>query len=264
MKLKVFAVRYKEPIERFIESYFSDPSIDANNTFLTIINNYGELKNDDTRFTIINNTLRPDFSTGHLSRNWNQAIINGFKDLNNPDCDIVVCLQIDAILSSSWYTDIKFLFETQPHLHYVTLGRGDEFQYFKPDIVKKIGLFDERFCNIGYQEADYFLRARIKGQENVMIGDIWHRRVFNYIHFKDNFIINNQNIPFEIGLNEHHKSTQFHSVSKSIFHYKWGNVLDPEQWNLQMCFPLNFTDNKEFKYYPYFEKNINPDIYVCG
>lgn len=41
--------------------------------------------------------LRPDFSTGHLSRNWNQAIINVFQNLKNPDYNIVITNQNDII-----------------------------------------------------------------------------------------------------------------------------------------------------------------------
>lgn len=50
---------------------------------LNVINNYSKNFNIDNKFkvNILHNTLRPDWSTGHLSRNWNQAIVNGFGNV---------------------------------------------------------------------------------------------------------------------------------------------------------------------------------------
>jgi hypothetical protein len=40
--------------------------------------------------------------------------------------------------------------------------------------VKQVGLFDERFCNIGLQEADYFLRCLLYNKDRSSLNDIEH------------------------------------------------------------------------------------------
>ena len=92
MNIHVFAVRYREDIRPFVKNFYSDPTLPKDEVKLTIINNYGTLSSESNDFEIINNALRPDFSTGHLSRNWNQALINGFKNLAEPEVDYVVSL----------------------------------------------------------------------------------------------------------------------------------------------------------------------------
>lgn len=261
MKLKVYAVRYREDITPFVDSYYSDSTIDHSNTFLTIINNYGELNTDNKNITIINNVLRPDFSTGHLSRNWNQALINGFKDLNNPDCDVVVCVQIDALFTDTWYSVVKKVFEESKY-DYFTVGRGDEFQYFTPQAVKKIGLYDERYCNIGYQEGDYFLRAFLQSSSKnkdlkVSINDGWHRRTYN----EDDSLKAVIRMSFTCPNEAHKDSLKYHDVSVKVFCYKWGNI-HSMFWDIPSLLSKNMDLKKEFKYYPYFEKDIDSDIYI--
>lgn len=264
MKLKVYAVRYREDITPFLESYYSDTTIDHSNTFLTIINNYGELNCEDSRVIILNNVLRPDFSTGHLARNWNQALINGFKDLNNPDCDVIVCVQIDALFTDKWYSTVKDIFETNKY-DYFSVGRGDEFQYFTPKAVKNIGLYDERYCNIQHHEGDYLLRVLLQSFKNkdlkVSINDVWHRRTYNVDEKITTVIKPSVTCPNEA----QNASVKYHDVSVRVFYYKWKNI-HPMYWNAENLLSLlncSAIDlKKEFKYYPYFEKDINSDIYL--
>lgn len=263
-KIHVFAVRYREDISPFIDNFYTDKSISFSHTKLTIINNYGILEEPpNLSYKVLNNTLRPDFSTGHLSRNWNQAIINGFKDLNNPIVDLVICIQIDAILGPNWYFKLNKLLDSYPKLEYIALGDGDEFQVFTPNIIKSIGLYDERYCNIGYQEADYFRRVWIKKSLNSLIFDSFHGRTLNKLNIPpyefSNIIIRDP----KKTINEYHiKSKVHHNVSKAVFHYKWGTNANPEFWDQSKIPIVNSSDKKEFKYYPYFEKDIDKKIYV--
>ena len=52
---------------------------------VSILNNFGRMSLPEKyipyKINVINNEARPDFSRGHLSRSWNQAIMLGFKDL---------------------------------------------------------------------------------------------------------------------------------------------------------------------------------------
>jgi len=265
VKIAVYAVRYTENIQPFIDHYYSGIGVkeaeEANNLSLTIINNFGVLP-DYPGITILNNVVRPDFSTGHLARNWNQAIINSFRDLRNPAVDCLVLIQIDAKFNNDWYNNICSL---PTDCYYLAVGRGDEMQFMRPEVIRQVGLYDERFCNIGYQEADYFFRARLKIKNNCIILDEYHKRYHDPYNgkFKENdFIIksvDSSNIP------SHKLSSVHHPISRNIFKYKWGNVY-PEYWDTQIELfnSLNgdFTNNKHFMFYPYFEKDIDQKNYI--
>lgn len=222
---------------------------------LYIINNHSNFNIEEKYneyVTILNNTLRPDFSTGHLSRNWNQAIINGIKDLNNPDCDYLILSQNDTLFQPNF---VDTLINFHKRYDFIQVGVGDELMSFKPNAIKKIGLFDERFCNIGFQEADYFLRALILLNESVSINDYFHKRVWNGIN--TNLIIQKTITGFLRGDGAHLNSFKYHRITKQLFIKKWG--FDPEgysDWNYETL--KNLTPNFEsFILYPYFESLID-------
>jgi hypothetical protein len=109
-----------------------------------IINNHSNLSIDTSyvdRVTVLNNMTRPDFSTGHLARNWNQALINGFRNSNVPDCDLVVCAQTDCQFAPDW---LDYITELHQKYDFITFGAGDCFHSYTPNAVKGIGLWDER------------------------------------------------------------------------------------------------------------------------
>ena len=256
IKIAIYVVRYKETDALYdcLRSIKNHP-----NTYVCVINNYDRLKlhNDFNHVQVLDNLLRPDFSTGHLARNWNQAIINGFSDLDNPTCDVVISLQADAKLSPNWYEEIIKL---DNKIDYMSLGRGDEFQYFTTKGIKKVGLYDERFCNIGFQEADYMLRNILFNKQSSVIIDYYHNRLH------DNFNIN----PYlfiqesEFVLNDSHiKSMNYHNVSRKWFDIKWNNF-NPEHWNYSEIEKINDFLHKENVLYPYFESKINPNIYLTN
>ena len=49
---------------------------------------------------------RPDWDLGNLARSWNECLLHGFKDLNNPDAKIVVTMQNDIVLHKNWATNV--------------------------------------------------------------------------------------------------------------------------------------------------------------
>ena len=73
------------------------------NTEVNIINNHSEFELNAEfvdKVNVIHNNTRPDWDTGNLARNWNEALLHGFKDLKNPDAKIVVTMQNDIVLKS--------------------------------------------------------------------------------------------------------------------------------------------------------------------
>jgi hypothetical protein len=103
MKIKHYIVTYNnnEVLNISLESIFNTLcKYDRDEYKVYIINNHSNFLIDpkfEAYVEVLHNMVRPDFSTGHLSRNWNQSIINGFADLSNPDCDIVITSQNDCI-----------------------------------------------------------------------------------------------------------------------------------------------------------------------
>lgn len=259
MKIKFYIITYNnnQILNDWILKSLYESDYDRNNVQIFIINNHSNIKiNDEYQsfIKVLNNDLRPDFSTGHLSRNHNQAIINGFKDLDEPDCDVVISCQNDTFLLKNWYTSI---IEVMDKYTYFTCGSGDQFQSWRPNGIKNIGLYDERFCNIGFQEADYFLRAYLYNRDFSSINDIHHGRLFNM--YKEFPIIVDHKYPIGAFRNDphHKKSERFHLLTHSLFFHKWGDDIKPAYWRendtlskVIECKILNYV------FYPYFETKI--------
>jgi len=181
-RIKIFFVTYKEPtlLNETLESFFETGGSELCDE-VTIINNHSDfyLKNEFLdKVKVIHNSARPDFSTGHLSRNWNQCILHGFKNLKNPDCDILICCQNDVKFINGWTSKIKGIHSVLK-LDFFATGAGDCFCSYTPKCIEEVGLWDERFCGIGFQEADYFNRASFHLRERCSINDFGHGRVLN-------------------------------------------------------------------------------------
>jgi hypothetical protein len=134
----------------------------------------------------------------------------------------------------------------------IQFGWGDNFISYTPNAIKRIGLWDERFCNIGYQEADYLTRAALYLKNKSCINDFSHNRMLNSISETD-WLINI--IPSGNARNEgyHHSSSKFHSHSKHIYEAKWEMNPDGGFSNIESLTPKM----NSFVMYPYFEKDVD-------
>lgn len=257
-KIKIFINTYKNEdlLKNNIESLLNSDIINYNYEII-VINNYTSEFNlqsycDDKNIKVLHNYLRPDFSTGHLSRSWNQAIINGFKSLENPDCDILVLVQNDNIFKPNWCT---YLIELHNQYEFISMGAGDQFHSYKPEHIKKVGIWDERFCNIGYQEYDYFSRSFIYNRDMSSINDPKHKRVHNQV--LNELISEDDNLVGGMRRDINHlNSLNYHNISKSILINKWGSEAE-ESWNVDYLSSLTKSFIPNFIYYPYFEKDID-------
>lgn len=254
MKIKQYIITYNNEfqINSCLESIFSKLSSEELSILeINIINNHSNFVLHDEfvgKVNVLHNVLRPDFSTGHLARNWNQAIINGFEDLKNPDCDILITNQDDTRFRDNY---INNLIKLHDRFDLIQFGWGDNFISYTPNAVKRIGLWDERFCNIGYQEADYLTRAAIYLKDKACINDFSHYRLLNNVDDSECVIqiIDSGNYR---GESYHHTSSKFHNHSKFIYEQKW--EINPENAfsNIENVSPKM----NSFVLYPYFEKDI--------
>lgn len=261
MKIKQYIVTYNNNIllERCLRS------MQGVTHEITIIDNFGNCEVDTYNLdvTIIKNSLRPSFSTGHLARDWNAGLILGFRSLVDPDADIVILNQNDVIFKQNYVSKLIRLHE---RYDFIQMGAGDEMTSFTPNAVRQIGLFDERFCNIGLQDADYLLRAKIYHPSRSTINDSIHGRIHNPLPEFSSVIEHT-----ECGHNREEESTmmsaKYHIMSHSVFYYKWKTspVFELDRnWN-KPNWGIR-SNNFEFSklrpttshiFYPYFEKNIN-------
>lgn len=252
MKIKVFIVTYKNKLHlnNNIQSLIKSDLMQHDYEII-VINNHTEFSMDnyyDKNVKVLHNVVRPNFSKGHLARDWNCALIHGFGDLMNPISDIVVHCQDDTLFSPDWCSNIINLHKKYTFIQY---GWGDNFCSYTVDAVKKIGLWDERFCNIGQQEADYLLRAYIYNREKSSINDDVHNRVSNREHVS---IIDR---PEHETYTYHSESTLgYNRWSDSLYISKWG--FPPGEWKHNNVYsnPPKCSLIKNYVYYPYFEKDV--------
>jgi len=175
-KLKIYIVTYQRSdiLNDTLAKLFNSDFSKVDNTEVNIINNHSEFYLDPkfrSKVNVLHNTLRPDWSNGNLAENWNQALINGFKDLNNPDCEYLVTMQNDTSVHPNWCTN---LFEMHKKYNFIVGKYGDNLVSYTPEAVKTIGIWDENFFGVQYKEADYWLRALIFNKEKSCINDTLH------------------------------------------------------------------------------------------
>jgi len=245
---------------------------------INVINNHSEFFLDPTHekaVTVLHNNLRPDFSRGHLARNWNQALLYGFRDLRNPASDIVITVQDDVLFKADWLPN---LLDLHRRYSFITMGPGDAFCSYLPEAVCKIGLWDERFCNIGSQEGDYFLRALIYNRDSSSINDRVHGRQHNpegsntfaplladfrkelereeteadAVARADSLLIS---VPRwnTHRKEEHLSSMKFHRLTRTIFTHKWG--VSEGHWTAEH-YALVKSLIPNYITYPYFERDV--------
>ncbi len=138
--IKVYIVTYKrndvlnETLDRLFNS--TDFSL-VKNTEVNIINNHSDFYIKDEfreKVNVLHNMTRPDWDTGNLARNWNEAIINGFVDLSNPECKILVTMQNDVVLHENWTSNLLKLHKKYT---FITGQYGDSIVSYRPEAVKK-------------------------------------------------------------------------------------------------------------------------------
>ena len=257
MKAKLYIVTYNNnnilndwSLTTLFASEYADADVELE---VFVINNHSNLEIRDEfkdKVTVLDNTLRPDFSTGHLSRNWNQALVNGFQDLKNPNCDIVICCQNDVKFKPDW---LQKLVELHKQYTFITYAQGDAFHSYTAEAVKSIGLWDERFNSICYQEHDYFLRALIYNKEHSCINSNGSKQLLNPTKM---VLLETKTAPCgsKRGEPSHNLAKRNSDVSKKLFQTKWG--VRPAQWPAHDTWIPKNSKIQNYIYYPYFEKNI--------
>jgi hypothetical protein len=266
--LKIYIVTYRRPkiLNKTLDILFNKTDFNIlKNTEVNIINNHSSFSLDDEfvdKVNVIHNNTRSDNDIGNLARSWNEALIHGFVDLNNPDAKIVVTMQNDIVLHPNW---VKNLLQMHQKYTFITGQLGDNIVSYRPEAVKRIGMWDERFLNPGNKEADYYIRALIYNKEHSLIADKVHRRLLNA---HDALILDTPEYQggnsdwMEIKSNELWDEAWYHATQ--IFYWKWKDTwkAQPSYTGWLTNWSKDFVENPpsppkvpSFIQYYHFEKN---------
>lgn len=252
-RISLWIVTYNnsEDLNNNLRSLFGAVGLHAVELEVNVINNHSVFHVDFEflgKIKIYHNSLRSDSSTGHLARNWNQALILGFGNLNQPRCDMVICCQDDVIWESNW---VSTLLSARASYNFITQGHGDAVTVHTVDSVKSIGLWDERFSPSFYHEGDYFLRAVIYNGAGSSINDPGHGRVWNSLN--SNFV----QVPPPNSLRQEAKNLSLGRAHLPFvfWQHKW--PVDPINWSEQMLQqPPRQSLCVNYVTYPYFECDV--------
>jgi hypothetical protein len=255
MKIKVFILTWKDEhsLNRNLSTLFQvfDRQLNDIDLHVNIINNHSNFKIDPAfvgHVNVIHNHATPDFATAMLARMWNTALIHGFKNLDQPDADIVVTAQDDTVWNLDWLFQ---LIKVHRDFDFYADDAGDMVCSYTPNAIKKIGMWDERF-HYGFGEGDYFLRAIKYLSARSTINDFAHGRVWNpTLHLAK------RPEPDDTRLNEQGRSHQFRGLSWEVFLYKWKLFEMEGRWpdNIQEMVDKTVPVAHHILY-PYFEMTV--------
>lgn len=270
MKAKLYILTYnnEQHLNEGLQTLFA-ADLSQHQLEVYIINNHTNFKlhpSFESKVTVLHNVLQPDFGTGHTSRNWNQGLMHGFKNLNNPDCDLVILAQDDTYYGNDWLNQLhKVHFELG--YHFFCVGAGDMLHSYTPTAVKKIGLWDERFSAICFMEHDYFIRAAMHLGDYSSVNDIGHAAglySFNQVPMATdiarNPVRNNEKV--QLG----HIRAKFDNPFRELFKAKWGNYSEFTPTAQFLNRPIQ-PGVINYILYPYFEnaiENLNGIGYNLG
>lgn len=278
--MKIYIVTYKrnDVLDALLRNLYLETDFPKyKNTEVTIINNHTDFHIDQDMFPdvkVMHNMTRPDWSPGNLSENYNQAFLDGFRNLKKPDAQYVVTLQNDALLAPNW---VENLLEMHKKYTFVFGEFGDNFASYMPDAVRKIGMWDENFCGGQYKEADYCIRALIHNKEKSIINDRLANLFHNAQDWRTTVITEERNYRDVSGQlkrladDPKHKAIKVHQtahrdVLMKYMQFKWNGTWKKPvtrkgwitDWTQDFIdsppkFPQHF---KQFFRYHYFEKDI--------
>jgi len=269
MKIRTYIVTYKNPehLHHNLSTLFAC-DMSGLDLEVNIINNHTELylaEEFESRVNVLHNMTRPNFSVGHLSRDWNAGIVIGFEDLTNPACDMVLLSQDDTI----WHPiALQAIAHQSNKYSAIFLGNGDCVVAFRPEAIRRIGLWDERYSCNGFHEMDMFLRSAIYNGSETSINDIWHQLlpVVRSNFPRDPYLWNP--LPYEAteliyrpdSNKERHedknKYSVYHATPRELFKEKWGEYPEYKPLAQMVEEHKNGPIGKSYIMFPYFEKNV--------
>lgn len=286
--MKIYVVTYKrsEMLNDSLDKLFSSDFSELSNTEVNIINNHTDFSlrpEFEKRVNVLHNVLRPDWSNGNVSENYNQAFINGVVNLRKPATELLVTMQNDAAVHPNWCEHLfEMLYEQK--FNFVVGHFGDNVVCHTPESIRKIGMWDENLP-AQYKEPDYWIRALNYNKEKSCINDTLHGLELNNenaldidttedrIFVEEEGFKGNDTLKRRPDDSEHAEIWKtsrggiYKQLAWSYFYHKWSGTWKSEptrngwvkQWTKDFVDnPPDFTKSKfkTFVKYVYFEKDI--------
>lgn len=271
MKLVISIVTYNNEVDinDCVESLLNSDVVQQDYK-IEIINNHSNFNLHEQfrdKVTVLHNVLRPDWSTGHITKDYNSAIVRNFRNLNNPDIDWLITSQDDTMFKPNWFS--KLMTITDKGYNFITDGPGESFMAFTAEAIKNVGLYDERFCCQASHEGDIFIRGIIWNGARTSINDPDHHRWYNPT--TNNAVIRNNGIRTESDLTvvRMWNGPRIEEADRTrkpgspmwvtpychrLFERKWGfRELD---WNQDSQYPAGPLI-ETYMFYPFFERDLN-------
>ncbi len=178
----------------------------------------------------------------------------GFRDLNEPDADLVITVQDDTLFHPDWLERLLVGHQTYD---YIMDGFGDTIQSWTWAGVKSIGMWDERYCGLAWAEADYqtaavvFAPVRSSITTDHPFGEQW-----NPIGPPGTLVTKP---PTNVDKIDHKKIGDkiYKHICADVYYHKWGfypHADRPLSWIAKHARP---PQSKQFILYPYFELGID-------
>ena len=252
-RASIWIVTYKNPadLNNNLETLFGHWQRDLLDIEVNVINNHSQFSLATPywdKVQVWHNQLRSDASLGHLSRNWNQALVNGFASLESPRVDLVINSQDDVIWQPHW---CQMLLEATHNYTLVSQGVGDAVVAYKIEAVRNIGLWDERFCPSFYHDGDYFLRALMYNKTRSSINDPAHGRLLNILPYTFATVPDANQIRADAKTQSYGKAR----LPFLIWQSKWD--ANPINWTPELVdTPPAASKCVNYVQYPHFETNL--------
>lgn len=171
--LSVYIVTYRrdDVLNQNLSSLWAG-CVDPSNIQVTVISNHPvvriDAENERPNLRVIINATRHANSWGFLARDWNFAIIDAFGKWDNPKgVDWCVLAQNDVEWLQGWDQWLA----SQKDYDLVSQPVGDAVVALNIEAVRRVGLFDERFCTLHFHDIDYLNRATIHLGPRASIND---------------------------------------------------------------------------------------------
>ena len=136
-------------------------------------------ENQRDNLRVVLNQPRMPFAWGNLSKDWNYALLDGFRAWNNPDnVDWVILAQNNIVWRPGWLDELA----KHTRLQFISQPTGDQVLAFRIGAVRRVGFFDERFATLHFHEVDYFNRAALQLGHEASINDDHHGHSSGWNH----------------------------------------------------------------------------------
>jgi hypothetical protein len=253
-RICVYIVTYKKPdvLAENLRTLYAGLT-EPEDVAVTVLSNHPDVVIPEglpSQPRVVINTVRQANSWGHLSRDWNWALLDCFETWRGSRAEWCVLAQNDVTWLPGWdarLTEIR-------NRDFISQPVGDQAMAFRLAAVQAVGFFDERFSVLHFQEQDYFLRAISRLGSRAAIND--GHLPFSDWHPTGDVITRPTSSGFdESGDGLIHTRKQYDEMQNLLLN-KWGATHTWQLWDRELFRLLLRTgglhEPDDYELYPFF------------